>query len=234
MTDADGVAEAANTYDRDGPGASTQVSRFGRLTRFVYLPGGVTVTMGEDEHSPANTYVHDAHGRLLAAGRRARAAAEPYVRRMGSTRSPSPNANGAVTTVAWDERSRPVRRVAARRARVRLHLRRRRPGAVKSRRRPARPSGTGTRAPSVPPPKWSTPKAASPGCDVRDGLVHRVTDPDGVTLTFTFDADGGLRSTTDALGNTARIERDDGRPGDRDGHPAGPADRVPRTTSRAG
>ena len=82
VTDADGVVEAANTYDSAGR-VVEQVSRFGRRTRFAYLPGRVTVTIGDEEDSPANTYVHDGQGRLLARGGRARAEAQPDVRRVG-------------------------------------------------------------------------------------------------------------------------------------------------------
>ena len=56
VVDADGVAEATNSYDAAGR-VLTQESRFGRVTRFAYLPGGVTVTSGDEEDSPANTYV---------------------------------------------------------------------------------------------------------------------------------------------------------------------------------
>ena len=38
VTDADGVVEAENTYDAQGR-VTTQRSQFGRVTRFVYLPG---------------------------------------------------------------------------------------------------------------------------------------------------------------------------------------------------
>ncbi|KUL25122.1 RHS repeat-associated core domain-containing protein [Actinoplanes awajinensis] len=44
--------------------------------------------------------------------------------------------------------------------------------------------------------------------EVRGDLVHRIVDPDGVTVDFGFDDAGRLVATTDADGNTARLERD--------------------------
>jgi YD repeat-containing protein len=43
---------------------------------------------------------------------------------------------------------------------------------------------------------------------VREGLIHRIIDPDGVTIDFEFDADGNVVAATDGDGNTTRLERD--------------------------
>ncbi|HET6532862.1 MAG TPA: DUF6531 domain-containing protein [Actinoplanes sp.] len=205
VVDADGVAEATNTYDAAGRVLS-QVSRFGRLTRFAYLPGGVTVTTGAEEDSPANTYVHDEHGRLLAVvdghGQRLSRTYDEWGNPVATTER-----NGAVSTVVWDDQSRPVRRVqpdgaafdyryddAGRVVEVAAST-----GATVSYRY------TGAERT---PAEVIDAEGGVTRLDVRDGLVHEVTDPDGVTLTFTFDADGALASTTDVHGNTARIERD--------------------------
>ena len=63
VVDADGVVEARNSYDEQGRVVS-QVSPFGRVTRFGYLPGRVTVVSDEDG-SRSNTWVADARGRLV-------------------------------------------------------------------------------------------------------------------------------------------------------------------------
>jgi RHS repeat-associated protein len=205
VIDADGVTEAANTYD-DAGRVRAQVSRFGRRTRYAYLPGGVTVTAGEADDSPANTYLHDAHGRLLAV-------VDGHGNRLTRTYDEHGNPvtvtdrNGAVTTVAWDDRGRPVRRtepggatftwtydtagrVVEAAASTGATVRYRYEGAERTPVEVVDAEGGVTRL------------------EVRDGLVHRVTDPDGIAVTCAFDADGAIRSMTDAFGATATIERD--------------------------
>jgi RHS repeat-associated protein len=205
VIDADGVVEAANRYD-DAGRVREQVSRFGRRTRYAYLPGGVTVTAGEAEDSPANTYVHDPHGRLLAV-------VDGHGHRLSRTYDEHGNPvtvtdrNGAVTTVAWDDRGRQIRRtepggatftwaydeagrVVSVAASTGATVRYRYEGAERTPMEVVDAEGGVTRL------------------EVRDGLVHRVTDPDGVTVSCTFDADGAIRSTTGASGATAVIERD--------------------------
>ena len=63
VTDPDGVVEAANTYNEHGQ-VTSQRSRFGRLSHYTYLPGGVTQVADEDG-SRANTWIHDQTGRLV-------------------------------------------------------------------------------------------------------------------------------------------------------------------------
>ncbi len=63
VVDADGVVEARNRYDGTGR-VSEQVSAFGRVTRYVYLPGGVTVVCDGDG-TRANTWITDRRGRLV-------------------------------------------------------------------------------------------------------------------------------------------------------------------------
>jgi RHS repeat-associated protein len=202
VSDADGVVEARNTYDEGGR-VRTQTSRFGHLTRFAYLPGRVTVA-GDDEIT--NTYLHDDHGRLLTVidghGERLSRTYDQWGNPVSVT-----DRNGAVTTVEWDERSRPTRRVlpggsafttvyddAGRVLEVTASTgatsRYRYEGAERSPSELVDAEGGVTRL------------------EVRDGLVHRITDPDGVTLAFTFDADGSILTCTDGLGNSALMERD--------------------------
>lgn len=194
VIDADGVAEARNAYDTDGR-VVEQVSRFGRRTRYVYLPGRVTV-VGETD-----TYVHDEHGRLLAVtdghGNTLRRTYDEWGNPVTVT-----DRNGAVTTMRWDDKGRLLRKgqfeyayddagrlirvVAATGPEVRYRY----DGEERT------------------PSEILDPEGGITRLDVRDGLVHRITDPDGVTVAFGFDGARNLISATDALGNTARVERD--------------------------
>ncbi|WP_433824945.1 DUF6531 domain-containing protein [Actinoplanes sp. CA-015351] len=205
VIDADGVAEARNSYDTSGR-VIEQVSSFGRRTRYVYLPGRVTVVGDGDFTGVTNTYVHDQYGRLLSV-------TDGHGERLSRTYDEWGNPvtvtdrKGAVTTSRWDDRGRLLRRsqpagevvdyryddagrvleVAAGDAAVRYRY-------LGDERTPAEiidAEGGVTRF------------------DVRDGLIHQVTDPDGVTITFGFDRAGDLISATDAIGNTALLRRDD-------------------------
>ncbi|MEU4426123.1 DUF6531 domain-containing protein [Actinoplanes sp. NPDC024001] len=190
--DADGVAAARTTFDADGR-VVEQVSSFGRRTRYVYLPGRVTV-VGETD-----TYVHDEHGRLLAVtdghGNTLRRTYDEWGNPVTVT-----DRNGAVTTMRWDDRG---------------HLLRRGPFEYRydDAGRLVEVTGGGSvryrydgdeRTPS----EIVDGEGGVTRLDVRDGLVHRITDPDGVAVTFGFDGTRNLISATDALGNTARLERD--------------------------
>lgn len=64
VIDVDGVVEARNDYDERGR-VVAQRSRFGRLTRFAYLPGRVTAVSDVDG-GRSNTWVADGRGRLVA------------------------------------------------------------------------------------------------------------------------------------------------------------------------
>jgi RHS repeat-associated protein len=205
VTDADGVTEARNTYDPDGR-VLTQMSRFNRRTHFAYLPGAVTVTTGDEDNSPTNTYIHDPFGRLLAVidghGQRLSRTYDQWGNPVTTT-----DRDGGVTTVEWDERSCPVRRVLP-------------DGSIwtyrydESSRLIEVAAMTGASTTYSYPATGRLPEQIVDGeggvtrLTVRDELVHEVTDPDGVTVAFGFDAEGALASTTDASGQTARIERD--------------------------
>ena len=115
--------------------------------------------------------------------------------------------NGAVSTAAWNRRGHPVRRILPDGVRVDyryddvgrvldVHVS---TGATVS----YRYAGA-----ERTPVEIVDAEGGVTRLEVHDGLVHRVIDPDGVTVAYSFDADGALRSATDALGNTARIERD--------------------------
>ncbi|GAA2710696.1 DUF6531 domain-containing protein [Actinoplanes palleronii] len=193
VIDADDVVHARNTYDPDGR-VLTQTSRFGHLTRYVYLPGHVTV-VGETD-----VYVHDDRGRLLsvtdAHGQTLRRAYDEWGHPVTVT-----DRNGAVVTMSWDDRGHLLRRDgfeyryddAGRVVEVRFGdaaVRYRYDGANRTPSDIVDGEGGVTRL------------------EVRGDLVHRIVDPDGVTVDFGFDDAGRLVATTDADGNTARLERD--------------------------
>ena len=64
VTGTSGVVECVNTYDEKGRVVS-QKSPHGRLTRFTYLPGAITVASDEDA-TRSNTWVSDASGHTIA------------------------------------------------------------------------------------------------------------------------------------------------------------------------
>jgi YD repeat-containing protein len=205
VVDADGVAEATNSYDGDGRVLS-QVSRFGRVTRFAYLPGGVTVTAGVEEDSPANTYVHDQHGRLLAVvdghGQRLSRTYDQWGNPVSTTER-----SGAVSAVVWDDRNRPVRRTGPDGAAFdyRYDDESRLVEVTDASGATTRFRYTGAeRLPS----EITDQEGDVTRLEVSDGLVRRATDPDGVTLSFGYDTDGAPVSATDGAGNTARLGRD--------------------------
>ena len=124
VTDADGVVEAANVYDEEGR-VVEQLSPFGRRTRLAYLPGRVTVT-SDDQGGPANTFVHDDQGRLLAIvdgdDQRLSCNYDQWGNPVVITQR-----GGGVTIQEWDERSRLRAPRPARGRDPDLRLRRRRP-----------------------------------------------------------------------------------------------------------
>ena len=163
--------------------------------------------MGEEQDSPANTYVHDAHGRLLAL-------VDGHGQRLSRTYDEWGNPvtvtdrNGAVSTTVLGRAvpADPPRRAG--RCGVRLHLRRRRPGPVGGgvhrrdrpvpvRGRRAYPRGSGRRR-----------RRSHPAHRRATAWSTRSPTPMAWCCRSAFDADGALSSTTDALGHTARIERD--------------------------
>ena len=206
VTDADGVVEVANAYDEDGR-VLRQLSPFGRNTVFGYLPGQVTVA-SDDNDGPTNVYVHDTVGRLLSliVGDETRIsfAYDSWGNPVAVT-----DRKGAVTVQEWDERENLKRRVLPTgvefafthddadrilevAASTGASFQHRYEGDERS------------------PAELIDAEGGVTRLTVRDGLVHEIEDPDGVKLSFDFDADGNLVAATDADGNTARLERDAG------------------------
>lgn len=204
VTDADGVVEVVNSYDDEGR-VVEQLSQFGRRTHFSYLPGQVTVTSDVND-GPANTYVHDLAGRVLAIVDGDEQQTSFNYDEWGNPVAITER-SGAVTIQEWDERARLTRRVLPTGAsltfayddldrvvevaasdgavtRLRYHGSERSPDEIVD------PEGGVTRL------------------TVTGGLVRELVDPDGVRLRFEFDADGSVVAVIDADDNTARLERD--------------------------
>ncbi|TBT83212.1 type IV secretion protein Rhs [Propioniciclava sinopodophylli] len=208
VTDADGVAEAVNTYDEQGR-VVTQVSPHGRTTRFSYLPGRVTV-VADPDGSRSNTWLHDDKGRLVgvidAHDQRQSMAYDGHGQLVMAT-----GRDGTVTLAEFDDRGRRTTQVLPSGARVdTVHDEADRPvevvvdndGVTAT----TRYAYTGAqRNPDV-----MTDAEGGVTRFTWDGnLLTGITDPTGVTVTHTYDAHGDLVATTDADGNTARLERDD-------------------------
>ena len=210
VIDADGVVEVVNTYDTQGR-VATQLSPHGRVTRFAYLPGGITATSDEDG-SRANTWLHDRKGRLVglidADGRRQSTGYDQWGNPVLVQQR-----DGAMTVSAYD-------------ARGRLEIRQSPSGAREERqwdeldRLTCLTVRAGEGEPEAVTRYFYEGAERSPSRVVdaeggvtlmawERGLLRRVTDPTGVSVDFGYDEHGELISSTDASGATARLERDE-------------------------
>jgi YD repeat-containing protein len=205
VIDGDGVVEAVNTYDEDGR-VLEQLSPFGRRTYVSYLPGRVTVTTDDDEDGPVNTFIHDAAGRLLAVvdgdDRQQSIAYDERGDPVAVTER-----NGAVTVQAYDDRSRLVRRVLPSGAAYSFAY----DDADRLVEVAVTPGGAtryGYDGDERVPSEITDPEGGVTRQTVRDGLVRRIVDPDGVTVEFGFDADGNAVAATYGDGGTELLERD--------------------------
>lgn len=205
IVSATGEAEVINTYDA-GARVIRQQSPFGRVTRFAYLPGRVTVVSDEDG-SRSNTWIADAKGRLIgvvdgagnrqsmsydrwgslvsATARDGRVTVHLYDDRGRRTRTVTPE--GADLTCGYDEHDRVTTLVTA-------------SGGVVS----YEYSDDAARNPSV----LIDPLGGRTEMGWQRGLLTELTDPVGVTMRFGHDDHGRLISTENAAGHLARIERD--------------------------
>ncbi|MFL4479905.1 DUF6531 domain-containing protein [Paeniglutamicibacter sp. ORCA_105] len=206
VTDAAGVEEAVNTYDEHGR-VLTQVSAFGRVTRFAYLPGRLTVVSDADG-TRSNAWIADAKGRLVgvidADDNRQSMSYDRYgnlvsvTERDGSltvhaydqrgrkirTRTPS----GADITYGYDEVDRPVIVVAESGGVVKYEY-----------------ADDSSRNPSL----IIDPVGGRTELTWRDCRLTEVVDPVGVRVRFGYDGFGDLLTITNAFGNTATLHRDD-------------------------
>lgn len=207
VTDADGVVEADNTYDEFGR-VIAQVSRFGRTSRYSYLPGRVTV-VSDTDGTRANSWLHDAKGRLIgvvdAHGHRQSMAYDSRGHLVMVTAR-----DGATTLAEHDDRGREVTRALPTGARIETRWDEQdrvvevtidNDGELATTRYAYAGSD---RNPST----WVDPEGGTTRLDWDGNLLTAVTDPTGVRLSFDHDARGDLVAVTDAAGATARIERD--------------------------
>jgi RHS repeat-associated protein len=213
VTDPDGVVELVNTYDEHGR-VHTQLSPFGRLVRFGYEADGSTVVAddvaGPGSASWANTYRHDGAGRLVAAVDGNGHTQHTRYDRWGNPVQ-TVQRGGAVTRHEFDERARPTRRSAPSGAVVSAGYDEADRLVTLTVAEPERPAGEvrfryegAERRPS----EIVDAEGGVTRMTVAGGLVHAVTDPDGVTVRFGYDRDGNLVEAIDAAGGVTRIERD--------------------------
>ncbi|MFJ5146228.1 DUF6531 domain-containing protein [Curtobacterium sp. NPDC088465] len=209
VTSAAGVVEVDNTYD-DQRRVVEQVSPHGRAVRFAYLPGRVTVVSDHDG-SRANSYIADAKGRLVGVidsdDRRQSMSYDRHGNLVSATER-----DGSVTVHAYDDRGRKTRTVTPSGGDVtygyddqdRVTTVVTEAGAVVS-----YEYRGDDRDPSV----IVDPVGGRTELTWTDGVLTHVVDPTGVVLDLAHDEFGELVATTNAVGDTARIERDAaGRP----------------------
>ncbi|MBG6224932.1 RHS repeat-associated protein [Arthrobacter sp. CAN_A2] len=205
-----GVLEAENTYDEHGR-VVLQLTQHGRRIRFAYLPGRVTAVSDEDgtrsnswvadgkgrlvgvldSHDRRQSMAYDAHGNLVALTERdGSVTVHGYDARGRRTRTVTPE--GADLTYGWDEHDRLSTLVTATGSMVTYDY-----------------ADDFTRDPCV----VHDPLGGRTVLDWQDGLLVRVTDPVGVSIGFEYDEHGDLIGTRNAVGDVARIVRDQaGRP----------------------
>ncbi len=225
--DADGVLLFRNTYDDEGR-VLTQVSPFGRTTRFSYLRPGVTI-VDDADGGPRTTFVHDDAGRLVGV---IDADGAHQTTRYDAAGNPiaSMDRDGGVTTRLFDDAGRPIRTEAPDGGVTELgydHL-----GRVTRR---IGPDGASVElayeGDARDPVRATDPLGGVTTCELDErGRTIAITDPDGVTTRLERDADGqvvalvagdGARSTvtldeagrvvaaTGPDGATTTIVRDD-------------------------
>lgn len=217
VIDADGVVEAENTYDEHAR-VLTQRSAFGRVTHFGYLSGGVTVSADADG-SRGNTWVHDARGRLVgiidADGRRQSTSYDRCGNPVLVTQR-----DGSATVTAYDARGRRVMRQLPSGARLTWDYDELDRLVCSTVTHSDDSSGTGDSGEVSARTRFSYAGDQRNPSQVVDaeggitsmvwdqGLLREIVDPVGVRLRFSYDDHGDLVATTDAAGNTARLERD--------------------------
>ena len=203
VTDADGILVVRNSYDDEGR-VLTQLSPYGRLSRYVYRPGRNAVVT-DSEGAAFNGYQHDEAGNLIAltddAGNTLRREFDDHGRLVAITSraggrfsisyddAGNPIAEtdpaGAIRTTAWDTLGRPVERTDRTSRSVRMSYR----DALRT-------------------PISVTDAAGTTTLDVdEDDLVRRVVDPDGVWAEFDWDSDGQLQRVRTLAGEAA-VTRD--------------------------
>lgn len=204
VTSAAGVVEAANEYD-DLRRVTRQISPHGRTVRFAYLPGRVTV-VSDDDGSRSNSWISDARGRLVgivdADDQRQSMSYDAHGNLVSATER-----DGATTVHAYDARGRRIRTVTPSGGDLTYgydDLDRVTTVVTESGSVVTYEYAGSDRDPSL----VVDPEGGRSELHWRDGLLDEVVDPTGVRVRLAYDEHGELVSTTNALGDVARIERD--------------------------
>lgn len=208
VIDADGVVEAENTYDEQRR-VVTQLTPHGRHVRFSYLPGRVTV-IDDPDGSNANTWIADPWGRLVG-----------VIDSDDNRQSMSYDAHGNLVVVTerdgsttiheYDDRSRRTRTVLPTGADLRYAYDDADRVATVVAGAPENPDAVTTytyEGDERNPATITDPEGGVTRLAWARGLLSSVIGPTGVRVTFEHDEHGNLRGTTDADGNTARLDYD--------------------------
>ncbi|WP_170175750.1 DUF6531 domain-containing protein [Propionibacterium australiense] len=222
VTDADGVVEAENTYNRLGQ-VTSQRSAFGRVSHYSYLPGNVT-QVADADGGRANTWIHDRKGRLVgmidADGNRQNIGWDRWGNRVQVT-----GRDGRATICRYDERGRLATRVEETGARsdyeydgldrvVRVSV-----TTSNNQGGPAGDTGDDDQAGLAVttyeyqgadrnPSTITDPEGGVTRLSWNQNLLTQVTDPTGVRIGFGYDEHGDLVSVMNAEGDMARLVRD--------------------------
>lgn len=210
VVDADGVVVVDNTYDEAGR-IGAQRSPAGRVSRYSYLPGGVTQVADEDG-TRANVWVSDPLGRLIAVTDSSGNTQRQCFDRWGNQVMVRDRAGG-VTVREFDERGRCVAEVN--------------PVGVRTdycwdesdRLTRVSVDAPDTGGPSVTLFEYTADERFPSVIVDAEGAVTRaawmgdllteLVDPTGRTTHLSYDAFGDLVSVTNGAGETARLVRDD-------------------------
>ena len=209
VIDGDGVVEARNTYDEMGR-VVAQVSQYGRLTRFSYLSGRVTAVSDADG-GRGNTWVADKWGRLVAVtdcdGNTERMSWNPWGNQVLAVAG-----DGSQTVRVFDDRGRLVTEVDADGTTMRMSYDERDRLTSRSVSDAGGEEITSTTLEYVGEQSWPSVIIDGEGGRTqltwqRD-LLHRVVDPMGVVVEFTYDEHGDMVAHRDGAGNETRMVRD--------------------------
>ena len=205
VIDASGVAQCVNTFDALGR-IRTQRDATGHLTRFTYLPGGVTVADdGQGHHS--NTWISDARGRTVgiidADGQRTSMRYDRYGNLVGATdragkvirhtynerghRTRTTLPTGGVIEYGWDEADRLTTISTAGTLRARLDY-----------------DGT-----QLTPVRLADPHGTTVTMSWDRGLLRHLTDATGANISVDYDKYGQIMAITNGVGATWQISHDE-------------------------
>lgn len=199
-----GVVEVTNNYDDSGR-VTSQISQHGRTSRYVYLPGRVT-EVSDTDGTRSNTWISDAKGRnvaiidsdgyrhsktydrrgnlVLENDRSNQVTVHSYDDRGHRTRTVLPTK--AELKFEWDELDRIIQVTSANGSTINYEYE----GLNRN------------------PYRIIDAYGGTSELEWNDGLLMRVTDPEGVTLSFTYDRFGDLLSCANAQGDVTRVVRD--------------------------